>query len=288
MIAVLVLAHGAPSVLGFSARKYQEAGFKVLVHVDKKIDIDRYRQEMGPSAEGCNFISDRKNIHWGGFSMIEATMELMSEALSDGQIKRLALVSDDSIPCRPISELAIQLSMDVERIGMRKLGAQDYFFERYRGFFFFDHIATAPRWRPMHVSQVDHELISNMLAISSLMARGKKVIDVFHGSQWWCLTRDCAELVLGVHRTDAQIRESFKFSGVPDESYIQSIIGNYAADRMIAHSPMLVDWSREPWPFVFSSVEDIKARVQDHHAFVRKVRFGMEGVIDLTGQARST
>lgn len=282
MIAIAVLAYSAPKTLAFSAKTFHESGMKVFVHLDKKMDLDAYITEMGGSADHCEFINNRKDVFWSGFNMIEATIELISAALSVEDISRIALVSDDSVPCRRMGEIVSELSMDAERISMRKLTPQDPFFERYRGFFFFDHKATSLKGRPIETSQIDLEVLSNVLAANALMVRGKKVVDVYYGSQWWCITRSCAEIVVQTHQQDTHLRESFKFSAVPDESYIQTIIGNYALGRRVFGSPMLVDWSREPRPFIFSSADSVRPYIRDHHSFVRKVRFNEESEINLT------
>jgi hypothetical protein len=78
-------------------------------------------------------------------------------------------------------------------------------------------------------------------------------------------------LILEIDRDRIDVRESFEFSAVPDESYVQSILMNFYPEMKRVQSPMLVDWTRQPRPYVFQSLEDVKSRVGEDHCFVRKI-----------------
>ncbi len=269
-IAILALGFREPAVLASACSVYAAAGFDVYVHVDAKIDLADYKSRMGDAAAACRFLDERRSIFWAGFSMIEATLDLMRAALPGGY-RNYALVSDDSFPIRSPSLLRAKLTTDHQRISARPVQDNELFAERYRKFFSFDHPVTSLHGRTIESACFDDALLARLARLDARRRAGKADLALHYGSQWCSLTKDAVELVLDIHENRVDVRESFEFSAVPDEIYFQSVLMNFLPGIKRVQSPMLVDWSRQPRPFVFQSVEDIVPRIGEDHCFVRKV-----------------
>jgi len=287
-IAVLVLAFKEPEVLRRAVRAYDAAGFRVFVHLDAKADINRYSSALGDDLSSCTFIEARHSIFWGGFSMVEAELALISAAMATAHFDRFSLVSDDALPVIPPARLRSLVEKNHDRIALRKLSATDPFMARYRGFFFFDHPASSLHGRPIETATIDENFLEHMDAVKRLKSVGKAEIDIYYGSQWWTLTRESIDTILGALRESPRILESFRYSAVPDEIMVQSLIGNFSPLSRVRDTPMFVDWSRNPRPYVFREPSEYSA-VKPDHGWVRKFSSRMpkayEGLIDLMDEA---
>jgi len=154
---------------------------------------------------------------------------------------------------------------------LRKLDDTDPFFQRYQKFFFLDHPATSLLGRPIESSSVDDALLSKLEELTRLRAAGKTAIDIYYGSQWWALNRKSAEEVMRRYETDPALTGSFEFSAVPDELFVQTIVGNFSDRKKVRGGSVYVDWSHTPKPFVFSEVAQLPTNIGREFAFIRKV-----------------
>ncbi|MFC7477489.1 beta-1,6-N-acetylglucosaminyltransferase [Dankookia sp. GCM10030260] len=270
-VAILVLGYREPSVLAAVVPVYRKAGFDIYVHLDAKASVVDYALAMGDQAQYCRFIQPRTPVFWAGFTMTQATMQLLETALGAKDYTNLALVSDDTLPIVPIARLRTALTTRVERIAIRLLQAGDVFLRRYQEFFYLDHAATSLLGRPIETACIDQAFIETFARLLARRRAGKVDLPLYYGSQWWCLTGDAARRVLSLHADRTDLRESFEFSAVPDEMYIQTLVANFAQANGIVQGPVYVDWTQTPKPFVFSRIEQFSNAVSPDHLFVRKV-----------------
>ncbi len=284
-LAALILGYRAPQVLALALPVLERAGFDVFLHVDAKADLGAYLRALGPAGAMCQTTSDRVDVFWAGFSMMRAELALLQAAYRRQRYDRLVLLSDDCFPLIGPAALRRLMSDDIERISLRRLEAGDPFLARYQGFYCFDHAALTLLPRPIEASALDAAAVDLIEGAAALMRRGKKPIPIFYASQWWALTGAAADRVLEVWRSDAWLVDSFRYAAVPDEIMISTIIGNFAAERPVCNSPVLVDWSREPRPYVFAGPAEAAAMAEPHHGFARKIR-GDSGPELLAWQAR--
>ena len=265
-IALLVVACRAPVSLEALAGFLVGPEFAFFVHVDAKADIQLFAEVA--RHPHVHLIGDRRKVFWGGFSMIEAEIALLGAAVEGGEFDRFALISDDTFAIKAPDEIKRRLEAEDLWIGSFIAPDSDW---RYDKFFFFDSDATNPQHRDVRLRAFADDEISAVKSLERLRSVGKARIQVFHGPQWWCLTREAAAYVLECHRNSAHVRESFRFSAVPDESYIQTLIG-LEGDRWHRRKcPMHFDFSRQPKPFVFRELAELKSLVASDALFVRKI-----------------
>jgi hypothetical protein len=201
--------------------------------------------------------------------MVEAAIELLGTACATGLYSNFLLVSDDTLPVVPVKRLREALTAGVDRISMRKLAEDDIFYQRYSRFFLLDHQATSLLGRPIEKSFLDEAFFEKLVRLENLRATGKVQIPLYYGSQWWCLTNETARTILALNAEQDRLRQSFEFSAVPDEMYIQTLVSNHTKNK-IAGGPVYVDWSREPKPYVFSD-ESYNNDIHDYQFLIRKV-----------------
>lgn len=279
-VAVLVMAYKEPAVLAAVVPVYRKAGFDVFVHVDGKASVEDYARAMGDQARHCRFIEPRLSIFWAGFTMVRAALRLMVEATRTGAYSNLLLVSDDTLPIAPAERIRETLTRKVERINLRRVKEDELFFERYREFFLLDHAATSLLGRPIETSRIDDAFLETFGRMLDRRKAGKVELPLFYGSQWWCLTAQAARTVLSLHAERADLRESFEFSAVPDEIYIQTLVGNFARANGFVRGPVHVEWNRNPKPFLFSDFAQFENDVAPDHMFIRKVSSKNRGFLE--------
>jgi hypothetical protein len=268
-MAILVMGYRAPEVLRAAVPVYVAAGCDIYVHVDAKRDLADYVSALGNAAENCKFVSDRLNIFWGGYSMVEAELALITAAMSKGNYTRLSLVSDDTFPIIPPARLQAFLAEPVERIMLRKLTDGDPFMKRYKEFFILDHPVSSLLGRPIESAAVDTDFLASMEALVRRRALGKSALPIYYGSQWWSLTRKTILDILTRLEDDPAIAESFRFSAVPDEIFFQSLVGNSVAAAQLRGGPLYVDWSKDVRPYIFRNASELTG-LAPQYAFARK------------------
>jgi len=91
--AFLILAHEDELMLTRLVNRLASVG-QVFVHIDGKTDISRWQF----NDENCTVLRRRVPVFWGTWSIVEATMLLMEEALSESTIDRFTLISGTHYP----------------------------------------------------------------------------------------------------------------------------------------------------------------------------------------------
>lgn len=215
--------------------------------------------------------------------MVRAELVLLRKAMaSPVRYSQFALVSDDTFPLKAPQALADHFDNELNRINLRLLGKEELVYDRYGKFYFFDHLATSLKGRPIESSYIDEELLARFAEISELMKVEKKQIDLYYGSQWWSLHRKAIVRILTKIDEDPFLVKSFEYSAVPDETFFQTLIGSVKSEFEVRHSPMYVDWSAEVRPFIFSNVGEIEMLESSQYAFIRKIKYSEPFMVQLS------
>lgn len=241
--AILVLAHKvAPLQCLLDALGPR---FAVFVHLDAETDAAHLR--LPPHAR---MVAPRIAVHWGGWSMMQATIALLHAARSHPVV---ALVSGDSLPALPAAALeAALLDGGPDRIDLtevaddpslaglkREAALARHGWEqpwRFHNFVHWDdrllnpfgaaeasaHFALQPRqadWLRGEAQRLVAE------ALAALPPRPRLFPRLFYGAQWWSLrTATVARLLAELERPE--IHAWFRFFPVPDEHMVQTVLGN--------------------------------------------------------------
>ena len=273
-IAFLILATKNTQQLRRLIRSFSYSEkYQFFIHVDSKFDLEEFRNKTGNS-NNTNYIVNRYSIFWGGFSMIEATVELINHALSNSNADIFCLLSDDSAILFDENHVTSSLSKTQNRISIYNPENNPTLLSRYNQYYLLDSNMTSPRYVPLEYRSFNplfikyHEKYLNFLNSWG----GKKQITPMHGSQWWTLSRIVLEKIIEVIKNDAHLYESFRYTAIPDESLFQTIISEYKIDIGTSqNSPMYVDFNKEPKPYIFKSREEIKGVNTENKLFIRKV-----------------
>lgn len=255
-ITFVLLAHDHPNQLGRLVRRlnksYPES--RVIVHVDARSGA------LQPFTEACQsanvqFMDDRVRSYWAHHSLLEAELRLLRHAINR-PCDWVILLSGRCYPLRDRAELfhhlgqnSIDAFIEVHPVARRSSEHR----RRFEEFHMARLSATMPRI---------HRVTRALLRRIPIRRLPPESVEFFHGSQWWCLSGDASKAVLRQHAEHGRLRRFFRRVWAPDESYVQTIIGNtsqfqvapplmYA--RFEPNSPHPAVWTIDDLPELHSS-----------------------------------
>jgi hypothetical protein len=245
-IAVLVLAHRPESLPYLVA--LLPPPFDIFVHYDAKSGT--LPQLTVPN---LRFISPRRPVFWGGFSMIEATLDLLQTAIATGGYERYMLLSGDTLPLRPSEELAeALLKPNVEYIELVDIKDEPttkgktwveittmldsehpgrfYNFQNWDSLltnpYTADDLARTQNLTPAAAATLRAEAArANAERLSRLPPRPRLFQQFYYGTQWWAFTANLIEQILP-ELLAKETQDFFRNMEVPDEHYFNCVVGN--------------------------------------------------------------
>jgi hypothetical protein len=106
------------------------------------------------------------------------------------------------------------------------------------------------------------------------------------GSQWWSLSRECAQYVMDFLEKNPRVVQFYRHSHVPDEGFIQSVLMNSPLQEKIQPVNLrYVDWDGHNNPCVLE-LNDLDLILQSGCAFARKIVMG--ATKDSSGRAANS
>lgn len=219
MIAYLILAHeNIESILNLvSTLKTENSRF--FVHLDGKA---KRSLEVGLNASNdIELVEPRYPVYWGGFSMVLATKSLVNAALKYSDINSLVLLSGSCCPVRNVEyiESVVTSGIDYMNIGEHRVKEGHKFYSRFSKYFLMDIPLGNPHDRSAPLDKKSLRSFLDSLSDKIIPER----LPVHVGANWWCLTRNTAELIMTCADSNPWIDDFFKYSSNPDEAYFQTI-----------------------------------------------------------------
>jgi hypothetical protein len=249
-LAFLVLAHADPEHLARLIAALREDWTRFYVHIDRKADMKAF--ETVRRLPQTRFIEDRVDACWGGFSLVQATLNLMAAAMRDAPAAdRFLLISGSDYPIRSNRALRAYLeASDREHISLLEMPTPDGRkpLSRLEMFQF-----EGARGRPMPKRVLLHQtnrLLERYYKRDYRRALGS--IKPYASSQWWALSRDAVGHILDFVRANPRLVRFYKHTLIPDEMFFHTILGNSPFRAKAARNLTYADWSqglkRNPLP----------------------------------------
>ncbi|AIG43798.1 hypothetical protein HO831_04695 [Streptococcus suis] len=196
--------------------------FDIFIHVDKSANLSEFHQIIKKLTKSrVFFVSDRIDIRWGDFSIVEAELLLLKLAQSNGPYSYYHLLSGaDFIIKKPrqIFEFFAN-SENVEYINFFDvpIEKEEFYQRRYK----FRYKRKYPKKKSVWNKAIYQIYLKYCQYIQKGQQRKKMGINFYVGSQWFSITDNCVSYILS---QISLIRELFVETLVPDESFIQTLI----------------------------------------------------------------
>lgn len=202
----------------------------ICIHIDKKV-----KSTYSPSNTKAVIISERYDIRWGGYSMIEATISLLQFAKANcDDADYYILISGVDYPIRSDQYLQNLLSEKKEFIDIYKTDVDHKPKERYEYYFFDYDRRNLKLYNPKFLLEV---------FLKKIGWKREAPFRVYSGSQWFALTKGCVEYILDTIDRDKRYEQFFRHTLVPDEAFIHTIIANSPFFDNVVKSFVFADWS---------------------------------------------
>jgi hypothetical protein len=284
-LTCLVLAHDNAEQLALLLGWLGRHGARCFVHLDARAAAARAELAgLAPPRAAVLPLERSRRVEWGGFAMVEATIALMREALREApETRALALLSGTHLPVLGAPAMASRLLDGREHIDLRFAAAEPMDQKSLRRFWYRALPGREER-RPL-LRWLNRR---NWVLGRRDLARGLRGMTPMVGTQWWCLTADCARHLLGVIDAAPWYSRFFRFTSIPDESFFHTLVGASPFAGRLAPAPLyqeMVGYSprvlrAEDLPTVFASgmpfARKFDTRV-DAEAVRAALRFAEEG-----------
>jgi len=262
-IAYLILCHTQPAQMGRLVAALPRTS-PIFIHVDARTPRADYDAIVAQTAGHplVRFVR-RHRCFWSGYGIVRATNTLIAAAVASGiPFDRATLLSGTDYPIKPEDEIAAFFAAAGARefIETFPLHAPnrwsnhggsyhgparvDWFHLRFRS-----RAWRMPWWRRLPYGYV-----------------------AFGGSQWWTLTRAALEHIDRVRVRQPRLRRFFRNVFLPDESYVQTVLGNSSlAANIVSDDLRLHIWDRPepPYPAVLKTADFALLQASDR-LFARK------------------
>lgn len=230
-IAYLILAHTDPRQLQKLVKSlFQENVTYFFIHIDKKTNITPFIDKL-KDIDNCIFIKNRVTINWAGYSICQAEKNLLKASLGyEKKIERFILLSGLDYPLWSNQRMMTEYINNPHKIYMKAYNLSKVTYppkipQRICTYHFRDLQITNRTLRRYIIGGLMH--IMNFLPIkkAKYIIHNKEKWDIWGGSQWFNIPRDCAEYINNVSDFK-EIIDYFKTSFAPDELMFQTIIYN--------------------------------------------------------------
>jgi hypothetical protein len=227
-IAFLILAHqDAPHLERLCGKLRDHATF---VHVDAA--SRNFPVEKIAALPCVEVVSPRVEVHWGDFSMVEATLALLRTAQQRAGFDRFVLLSGACYPVKPVVELELAFAREPERewIAIMPIGRRSRL-----------QPLIGRRWRMaplMRQRGVDAKARALWNKVSKVLGRDfEREIGMApcFGSQWWGLSNTCVTKILEFVDANPGFVRAYRSVYAPDEHFFQTIVANSDFARSAIH-----------------------------------------------------
>lgn len=242
-IAYLILAHRCPNHFGRLLRALDSPNATFFIHVDKKQSIKPFLSATkGDQLQSeVIFIKSRVQVYWGEGSMVQATLNLLTEALKKcPEGNYFCLLSGDSYPLQPPDYIE---QFFLKNKGSEFISMYDLEWQHYPKFL--DRVGILLITKKYRTPFITRALVK-VLGREYLRVEWRstlKGLTVYGGSQWWALSNVACRWICDFTKQNPDVVRFVLRACIPDEMFFQIIIGNSPFKNRIRPS-ILVRYSR--------------------------------------------
>ena len=270
-IAYLISAHNNFEHLGKLIKALDDKNVIFFIHVDKKVDMPK--KILGNNK--IVFIQ-RIKVWWGGWSHVEAIINLIKEAIKFNA-DYYVLLSGTDYPIRPNSFLYNKLKEGGEFINIIK-GFHTHKPESRIKYYWYDSFDRRNRRSLKTIFFLILERFQRII----ITKNNYPFKEVFHGSTWWALSHNCVTYLLTFIKNNPKYVSFYKTSWDPDESFIHTIIGNSEFINECKNNLTYTDWSKKPAPAIIDKehITQFKNQIEFEETYGKYTPFFARKFID--------
>ena len=260
-IAHLILCHANLDQLERLIGRLQHPDAWVYIHVDNKAPIEPFLRLQ--SLPNVVLVKNRVEVYWGGYSIVQATLNGFAEILSSGiGFNYINLMSGQDYPIKSTEYIHKFLAENPGKAFMHTLSVMHEWQE------------AIPRITKYHlvnfhfpgrykVEKVINTIMPSRRFPGSLTPVGR--------SQWLTITPAQAAYIINYLADNKQFTNFFKLSWAPDEMIFQTILYNSPyKDNIVNDNLRYIDWSQGGASPKLLTMSDADALTKSEKLFARK------------------
>lgn len=281
MQAILILAHkNMPQVIELS--KVLNEDFEIYVHIDKKVKLNQ-KDKSALDSLNVHYISTQE-VHWGAWSIVQATIDLIKESLKNDQITNFHLISGQDWPVQNPRKIynffennhnLYVSNYPVDNV--KKSGEPLIDWQKF--YFYYDKID-----RKTTYGKIYHRIslvLQTLCRVNKLKDLGID-LELYTGSQWFDLPRDAVEYLINYLEEEPNLVKMFQTGFCSDEFWVPTILNNntHFSNRIISNNYRYIDWRHRnnSYPAILDETDYNKVMKSDTF-FMRKVEFPVSKVL---------
>jgi hypothetical protein len=269
-IAFVLLCHKDAEAVARQVGHLTAAGDRVAVHFDGRAPQAEYaRLRTALKGDpGVVFAARRVKCAWGGWSLVQATLEALRAALrAFPEATHFYMISGD---CAPI-KTAEHAHAFLEKSAADHIESVDFHTSGW--------IKTGMREERLIYRHVFNERSHKRLFYASLELQKRlglrrappADLEMMIGSQWWCLRRSTVEKVMDFCARRRDVMRFFRTTWIPDETFFQTLVRHLVPGTEIrARPPTFLMFTDYGMPAVFYNDHHDLLLAQDY-LFARKI-----------------
>lgn len=277
-IAIVMLCHKNAQQINALLNAMENEKITFFIHVDRKSNLDR----NAISGKNVSVIpkDNSVEIRWGGFGMIEATLELIKAIRQSKQeFDYIWLMSGQDYPLHSSNKIVGYLEQHQGKDFIEIL-SDDEAFER--GYFKRNELYY-PRWmvsNKIYIKAIKHLfwIVTGGKKSTRIFSRTSRIEKFYYGSQWWLLSRRSVEVMMEFLQSNEWYVDYFKNSLVPDESFFQTLYGMLIGSEKANPPVCYVNWKENrnsPEVLTCNDLDSLR-KVKKRFLLARKVDFSVD------------
>lgn len=251
-LAILLLCHKNAEQINLLLETLKHPDIEFFIHMDKKADIINQlikRQDIHVLPDDL-----RVDVRWSGFSMIEATLNLLKEAYKTTRFDYYWLCSGQDFPLKSPGEIIEYFSKHVGRNFISLRPYYNYQNDHHENHldkrnvmkypeFLMDRTFTKRLLKRLYI-----EISGGWNSTYHIFRRKDKfsTIPFYFGPQWIAITNSFARWLLSYLSDNPWYEEGYKSSLTPDESFFQTLLMASPYKNTRHDYLHYIDWSEKP------------------------------------------
>lgn len=292
----------------------------IYIHPCKSMN----REIVIASKKTVRIVKRRYNGRWGGFGIVEATIESMRQILTENEhFSHITLLSGADVATKSTKKYHdllnenkgksfmhywdffpfCEISTNVEHrwhanFTGHKKRLQNYYYNRFNTRYAVPPLDSEGYFQLKFTHKIKHflktsgkgftgsrreELFQLLVSFFAEYPRKIPLKQVYGASQWWTMARAHAEYVVSYHDSNKEIRDFFKKTMLPDESYIQTILLNSEFHSDVVNDNLrYIKFPKNSNHPQILTVEDLELISADRIFFARKIDFSVDSSFKLS------
>ncbi|TDD98401.1 beta-1,6-N-acetylglucosaminyltransferase [Flavobacterium cellulosilyticum] len=275
-----ILAHKKPAQLKALISLLQDRKSYFFIHLDKNVTIELF--ESIQQMEHCYFIKGREQGRWGGFGIVQATLNGMMEIHEfminnhNTENYHCIFLSGEDLPLKANTKIHdfLEKKQDTSFIYHWKLPYDKWWnggLFRFESLYIFD-FNKHPK---MHywLNKTIRKLKLNFLFPINRIKKQYPDLVLYGSSQWMVFSKNLMNKVIEKSNNEQGFKKLFKQVLLPDELYIITLIQNFltAESVFIENSPThLIIFKGVNANPQYLSIEEIQNNNTESTLFARK------------------